>query len=283
VSHPFRRTAVAAVAALALGGSLAACGSDKDTKDAATGVSPTSSTTADATGSASSSPSAAASESSTGDGSTSGALTKANFADAMSAAIKAKGSAHMTMSMANSLRASGDVSYAGKSPAMQMTMTMSGAKIEMRFVDDTMYMSIPGMTPKGKFVAITGDDATFGPMLKQFRELGPDGSVAMMRKGVKEFKHVGRAKIDGKSFEHYRVTIDPSVGLAALGMDNVPGDSAKIVTQDLYVDKDNLMRRTVMTVSGQTITVDVTDWGKPVRISAPPASQVTKAPAGLAG
>jgi hypothetical protein len=46
------------------------------------------------------------------------------------------------------------------------------------------------------------------------------------------------------------------------------------VTYDLYVDQEHLMRKVVMTVAKQTITMTVNKWGEPVDIKAPPASEV---------
>jgi hypothetical protein len=291
MQQPARRTALAAAAVLALAVTTAGCGGDeKPAADAAastsatSGASVTASPTDTPTDTPSSTPSASAAATT---GTASGALTRDTFVAAMTKAMKDRGSAHMHMSMAGSLEATGDVSYAGDSPAMQMTMTMasmSSAKIEMRFLDGTMYLSVPGLTPKGKYLAVTSKDASFGPMIKQFQNFGPDGTLAMLKKGVKKFEHVGSTTIDGTSFEHYRVTVDPRALTSELGLPSgAPGSVPKSVTEELYIGQDNLMRRAVMTVSGQKFTVDVTDWGKAVHITAPPASQVTKAPAGLAG
>jgi hypothetical protein len=156
--------------------------------------------------------------------------------------------------------------------------------MEMRFVGGTMYMQIPGMTPAGKFIAISEDDATFGPMLKQLQNFGPDGAVAMMDKGVKDFRHVGTSTIDGKSYEHYRVTVDPSAVAGDLNLPSGAASSApKSVTEELYLDSDNLMRRVTMNVDGHKVIVDATDWGKPVHVTAPPASAIVKMPQGATG
>jgi hypothetical protein len=58
------------------------------------------------------------------------------------------------------------------------------------------------------------------------------------------------------------------------GLAAAAGNLPKSVTYDLYVDQDHLMRRVVMTVAKQTITMTVSKWGEPVDIKAPPASQV---------
>ena len=61
-----------------------------------------------------------------------------------------------------------------------------------------------------------------------------------------------------------------TLGGAAAGA----GDLPKTVTYTLYVDQDHLMRRIDMTIAGQSIQMLVSDWGKPVEIAAPPASQI---------
>jgi hypothetical protein len=280
-----RRTAVAAVTVLALGGLTAGCGGS-GTKDDARGTAATGDTTSTGTspGSSPSSTPTASTGADAGGSTSAGGLDKDSFAAALSSAIKKHKTAHVTMSFAGTLTAEGDVSYAADDPAMRLTMqmgAMSRGKMEMRFVDGTMYMQVPGMTPDGKFLQIGKDDATFGPMLKQLQNFGPDGAVAMMGKGVKSFRHVGSSTIDGKSYAHYQVTVDPRAVASDL---NLPSDGAsdlpKNVTEDLYVDSDNLMRRVTMEVQGHKVVVDATDWGKPVHVTAPPKSQIMKMPAG---
>jgi hypothetical protein len=287
---PVRRTAVAAVSVLALSGIAAGCGSDSkdDAKAASSGASSSASADSSTSTAPSTSASAGASPSTgTGAGSPAAALTKDNFVAALTSAIKDHKSAHLTMSFEGALSASGDVSYAGSTPTMRLTMTMgavsgqNGQKIEMRFVDGTMYLQVPGMTPAGKFLSVGKDDATFGPMLEQLQNFGPNGAVAMMDKGVKDFRHVGSATIDGKSYEHYRVTVDPS---AVAGDLNLPSQGAgkipKSVTEDLYLDADHLMRRATMEVQGHKVVVDATDWGKPVHVAKPKAADLVKMPGG---
>jgi hypothetical protein len=293
---PLRRTAVGAVAVLAVGGFAAGCGSDHkdDAKNAdATTAGTGSSSSTSPSPSAGTSPSVSASGSPSGSATGSagtGTLTRGNFVAALTAAIRQHHSAHLTMSFQGTLDASGDVSYAGSTPTMRLTMSTgpasgsSAQRMEMRFVDGTMYLQVPGMTPAGKFVAISKDDATFGPMLKQLQNFGPDGTVTMLGKGVRQFSHVGTSTIDGKSYEHYRVTVDPravakDLDLPAQGTTGMP----KSITEDLYLDSDNLLRRATMDVEGRRVVVDATDWGKPVHVTAPPAADVVRMPAGATG
>ena len=57
----------------------------------------------------------------------------------------------------------------------------------------------------------------------------------------------------------------------------MPAGSAKLpktVTYDVWVDHDFLLHQLAMTVGGQHLLLKASDWGKPVTIKAPPASQV---------
>jgi hypothetical protein len=256
-----RRGAAATALLLALGGT-AACGSNDAPATAGHNEADTGSITA-----------------------ASAVLTKTTFASKMSDAIQKYHSTHLNLSIGSAVTAVGDVAYQGSAPLMQLAMTFSGQKAELRFVDDTAYLSIPGLTPAGKFLAVKPDNAMMGSLVNELKSFGPDGAISMLRGSVKGFQDLGTTTIDGRQVRHYRITVDPATMAKSLQLPaGVPTTSLpRSVTEDLYVDSRNLLRRAVLDAAGQKVTIDATKWGEPVHVTAPPKSDVVKSPSGLPG
>ncbi|MGN6251071.1 MAG: LppX_LprAFG lipoprotein [Marmoricola sp.] len=210
-------------------------------------------------------------------------LTRTGFASTMTDAIGRYHSAHVALALGSQLHAVGDIDYDGTTPQMQLEMTFSGRKVDVRLVDGTAYLAVPGLTPDGKFLAVTADDATMGPLVDQLKNFAPDGAISMLKGAVKDFKDAGTTTIDGQQVHHYVVTVDPSALAKKLQLPaGVQTPSLPTgVTEDLYVDSRNLLRRAQLDLAGQKVTIDATKWGEPVHVTAPPASKVVTHPSGL--
>ena len=258
------------LAALAAGSllvaTLAGCGSDDKTKDSAARSSSTPSA-------AVTTPSQCAAA--TGDGTPAAPgerLTKDNLVATMIAAMHEKKTAHMTMELGSSIGADADLRYSGTTTDMKMSMDMGPTRAVVIFVDGVMYMQ---QSAGGKYLKIDKNDPAMGSLLDQMSAIGPESSISAMKGAVQDVEYVGKKSIDGDDTDLYHVTVDTAAVAKGLGgMAAAAGDLPKSVTYDLYVDQDHLMRRVVMTVSKQTITMTVSKWGEPVDIKAPPASQV---------
>ncbi len=199
------------------------------------------------------------------------------------------GSAHITMSMggANAIKAEGDVSYVGAAPAMVMTMTGdafgAGGAMEMRFVDKIMYLSIPQMTPAGKFIEIDPRD-TSNPMAKSMgdldKQMDPLNSVKAMQAGVKDVRLVGPETIEGTETNHYEVRVDTAKMLASMGDEEsaAAGALPDELVYDMWLDGEDLLRRMDFDFAGSSTTMTMSDYGKPVDVKAPPAAKIVKAP-----
>lgn len=102
---------------------------------------------------------------------------------------------------------------------------------------------------------------------------------------------IGSSKIDGVTVDGYKVTFDPAVIQQELGSANLPAwmrgaiedVNLQNATETVFIDGSAQLRRTTMRVdvngpSGKSTTVDETfdlsEYGVPVSIAAPPASQV---------
>jgi hypothetical protein len=267
-------TAIAAGAALVA--ALAGCGGSGDKADKGKDAGASSSTSESSSPSASTSPTADATGAvDTGDTGHAAApgerLTVDNLVPTMLAAMREKKTAHMVMDIGSSVGAEADLRYTGSGTDMKMSMDMGPTKASVILVGNVMYMQ---QSAGGKYLKIDSSDPTMGSILKQMSSLGPESSISAMKGALKKVEYVGSDTVDGDKVSKYQVTVDTTAMADTLGGAAGLGDLPKTVTYDLYVDHDHLMRRIDMTVQKQHIDMRVSNWGKPVEIKAPPASQV---------
>jgi hypothetical protein len=265
-------TAIAAGALLLT--ALAGCGSDDKSKDTGAKTSVSSSTSSQSPSASPSYGTADPSDPALGDGPAAAPgerLTTENLVATMLAAMRDKKTAHMSMKIGSSVSADADVRYSTSGTEMKMSMDMGSTKAAVILVDGVVYMQ---QSAGGKFVKIDKDTPGMGSIVEQMSGLSPDGSIAAMRGALKKVEYAGTDTVDGTKVTRYRVTADTSAMAATLGGAAGAGALPKTVTYTLYVDHDNLMRRIDMTVADQDIQMLVSNWGKPVDIAAPPASQV---------
>ena len=111
----------------------------------------------------------------------------------------------MKMSGGSAMSAEGDVDYQGSNPEMQMTMKMpqmGAGTMEMRFVDGIVYMTMPQVTPRGKFLKIDPNDKS-NPMSQNFgsltEQMDPLNSIKGMRAGVQDVEFVGAEEVAGRT------------------------------------------------------------------------------------
>ena len=269
-----RSRTLAAIAAGALVlTAVAGCGSDdkgkdSDAKSTASSPSASSSTdTGDVTGSTDDSTSVdEADAAAPGE-----RLTKGNLVATMLAAMRDKQTARMTMKIGSSISANADVRYSEDATEMKMSMDMGSTKASVILVDGVVYMQ---QSAGGKYVKIDKDTPGMGSIVEQMSGLSPDGSIEAMRGALKSVKYAGSDTVDGTKVSKYRVTADTSAMASSLGGAAGAADLPDTVTYTLYVDRDQLMRRIDMDIAGQKIQMLVSDWGKPVDIAAPSASEI---------
>jgi hypothetical protein len=153
-------------------------------------------------------------------------------------------SAHVTLDMCDRGSGEGDVRFGGDAPAMQLSLDMPGREAEMRLVDGSVYMAVPGR--EGKFLKMDVGDAgsTLG--------MDPSQAIEQLVDGGADAQDLG----DG----HWQLTKDGT-------------------TTDLYAGDDGFLER--IEVEGDdsgTYTMTFSDWGKEVDVEAPSASDVMRMP-----
>lgn len=211
-------------------------------------------------------------------------ITKANFASAVAKAQQNAGTGHMKMTTSaggQALDAEADFATGAdlKSTKMAMKMSVAGQTLEMRMLDNIMYMNMGPLT-QSKFVAIDLSDKT-NPLVKQFGSVvdqaDPSKSLDIYQDSLKSFKKSGATKkIDGVDTQPYELVLDMKKYLASTGAgDEVPSAAAAgDVKVTMFIGKDNLIRRTQTSFMGTDVTVDFSKWGEDVKVAKPSADQI---------
>lgn len=202
---------------------------------------------------------------------------------AMKAAVQENETSHLVMEMSGngqSMTAEGDVSYAGGTTSMQLTMQspeMGQGVIEVRMVAGMLYLSMPPMTPEGKFLALDVDDPN-----SPFGDLGgvaqgdPMGTFKAFDEGLRDVTYLGSEEVDGEEMDHYVLTVDGRAAAKAQG--SPAGSVPEELTYDLWLDDDDLMRRIQYTMAGGGVTITTSDWGAPVAVEAPAKADLMQMP-----
>jgi len=214
----------------------------------------------------------------------SGGYDRAELLAAMKSAVAENESAHLVMDISGdgqSMTGEGDVSYAGDTTSMQLVMQapqLGAGTIEMRSVDNVLYMAMPPMTPEGKFLKFDLNDPN-NPMgdLGGVTQGDPLQTFEAFDKGLKTVEYVGREDVDGEEMDHYVLTVDGRA-VAEAQANPAGGQLPEELTYDLWLDDDDLMRRVQYTMGGGGVTITMSDWGEPVTVKAPPRSDIMQMP-----
>jgi LppX_LprAFG lipoprotein len=237
------------------------------------------------TGSAPSSPS------SNGGGGGSTPTDAAGLAHLMQTGVADVTSAHLSLEVnaGQSLTGSGDETLsAGKLKSMDLTENLPGGvgAIEIIIVDGKTYAKLPSSLNKtGKpYVLITTDstDPTIKTLATSIDSALSSASLTSVTAFVTAADSVtvkGKQTVDGVQTTRYAVVVNISKLPADLpGKDELGSSGLSTLPVDLYIDGQGrpVQVSENFTVSGQSISTKVTmsNYNKPVTISAPPADQV---------
>ena len=268
-----RLTVLVAAPVLALG-VVAGCGSD--------GGGSSSGTSASSGSSSSASPSSSASSSSASSSSR-GALSTGDFGTRVYDALKKAGTARFAVTVAFGAQRStgeGEVDLSTSPPASRVTQEAAGSgRTEAILVGGKFYLKSPQLG--SKYLEIDPTDKTGpGALLGSMGATADPGRVLKAMDAAAKVTAVGTEEVGGVSTTHYRVVVPRDALVKALGTDpRVANVLPPEVAYDMWVDDQDLVRKQsgVVTVASNkvTTTTTFTDFGKPVTIKAPPASQTT--------
>jgi hypothetical protein len=163
-----------------------------------------------------------------------------------------------------------------KPPAMSMTMTgaaFKGKKAKIVMVGKTLYMSIPGATPAGKYARIDSSD----PSMAQFKELAGSGdptrTFRSFQGALRGVKFVKTETIGGVELDRYLLSIDSAAAFKALKQ-KLPAGAPKTLTYSFWMDDDKMARRFSFDLMGISMVMTIDPTSAPVSIKAPAAKNI---------
>jgi hypothetical protein len=216
-----------------------------------------------------------------------------------------KSSTHMVMAIdagGQKIDAQGDVKL-GASPALEMTLALPGiGDAEMRLVDDVFYMKLPMELQPGKSwikIDTNGTDPiskSLGASVKQIKEQGDPTQILKQMSNAGTITGVKREQLNGKDTTHYSITVDvkklaesqKDPDVKKMMQDAADSAGLKTVPLEVWLDSENLparitvdtpvMNPTTNQPINTKVTIDYSDWGKPVTVTAPPADEIGTMP-----
>ena len=149
---------------------------------------------------------------------------------------------------------------------------MGEGTIDLRLIDQVLYMSMPMIDPSGKFFKIDLNDPD-NPMADSLGDLDtfdPKSTLETFGKGVNSVKVIGNETIDGDETTHYVVTSDSKYLTESLGGSKSGVDLPKEFTYDIWLDGDGRMRKLISDMGKQnSVEMQMTNWGESVDIDGP--------------
>lgn len=200
------------------------------------------------------------------------------------------------------VNAKGEARYDGSNSAMDMTMTVMGQEVEMRLVDQTVYLKFPpegaaeltGSKPWGRVAADNPLAKALGSTTEQADQNDPSKVLDQIQQAGTITKSE-QTTLNGQPVSHYWVDIDFAKAAASFGTSSgLPAEQlrqlagkVKAIPAQLWLNSDTLPVQitedltAIVDAAGApaaakplTVTVNYSDWGTPVDIQAPPADQV---------
>jgi hypothetical protein len=166
-----------------------------------------------------------------------------------------------------------------KPPAVSIEMTglaFNGRTVRMIGTAKAAYLSWPGKTPAGKYVKVTAAELADpkNGLGSTLNSADPTNLFKQITKAMQNVKYVGSQTIDGRKLDQYDLVVDTATALKAVGTKSVPPQLPKTLTYSLWMDSEHVIRRMTFDQLGISMVMTMSDYNKPVRIVAPPASKI---------
>lgn len=213
------------------------------------------------------------------------AVAASAIAARLQQAAAATKTAHLTMTVGlggKKISAQGDLQ--AQPLAENMTISVMGMSISMRYVDDTAYLKVPALGMGDTWVKASatelGSMAGLGSLTSLTDPLAVWSKVGGAIKG---------ARYDGSDAvgQHYTVQMDSATLISAMGYSaseasRLGSSVPSTVSEDVWFSGDHVVQTTVALGSTGVVTVTMSNFGEPVNVTAPPAGQ-TQDLGGLSG
>jgi hypothetical protein len=244
---------------------------------------------------------------STNDGNSGGggaADTLQLLAEKLGANSSTKQSAHMAMSMevaSQAIKAEGDIKL-GAAPAMDLTYDLPAVgSARMILVDDAFYFELPKQAQKNGKAWVKLDPNGSDPVskslsgaLKETKKNSDPAQLLKQIEGSGDITAKQQETLNGKQTTHYSVTVDVRKYASKVDpdlksvLDKAVEAGVTTYPIEVWVDQENLPVRvtaatpftnpTTQKPDSVKLSIDYSDWGKAVTVTAPPADQVGPMP-----
>lgn len=202
-------------------------------------------------------------------------LNRANLVPAMNAALTKQQSWRIALDMTANGTTLLTMNGIQTAKPLAMSMDFSGAAIgnksgKIILVGKTLYTSIPGMTPAGKYVKATGANAA---ELRSMLDGGDPSKLFASLSSLASVKFAGTTTVGAEKLDRYTVTVDTAKALKAMNQPVPPG-APKTIAYEILLDPAHRVRELSYEASGLTFKTSISEYNKPVHITAPPASKI---------
>ncbi len=204
--------------------------------------------------------------------------------------LTTSGSGHLGSAL--DISATGAYDLDAEATQLDVDLGSLGGHEEMVVVDGKAYLKLPaglGSTTDKPWLALDAPTSKLGS--NPLGTMDPKAMLDELKSITGDLTVVGHETIDGVDTTHYHGTIDPSKAPGA-----TQGAAPKLfgsitMPVDVWIDDQGLLRRQQLSITapagsadsgassllggfGLTLTIEFTDLGAPVTITAPPADQV---------
>ncbi|MET9275615.1 hypothetical protein [Kribbella sp. NPDC003557] len=266
------RAAVATAAAVPLALGLAACGGEPK----ATGYKPSTPATTTAAPKADATNTAAAAK-------PVAHLNRVTFVPAMNAALTKQKTWRIAGTVTGNGTTLATISgvQSAKPPAVSIEMSglaFNGRTIRMIGTGKAAYLSWPGKTPAGKYVKVTAAELADpkNGLGNTLNSADPTNVFKQIAKAMRNVKYVRSQTVDGLKLDQYDLVMDTATALKAVGTKTIPAQLPRTLTYSLWMDSAHVVRRMTFDQLGVSMVMTMSDYNKPVTITAPPASKIVR-------
>lgn len=203
------------------------------------------------------------------------------------AAVKAKGTAHLTQETAGEGALEGQVDYSQPSPRLAMSMDDAEGTFQMILVDGTLYLGGPDAAdsdPEKPWLKLdpTADDefsAMFAPLVAEIESAMANPAETLAADVVGEGT-VTAVDADSTTYEVVltKAQLEQSLKAATKGLPGITDTSIatlpETLTYTFSLTRDHLPLSIVVDLPDGSETTTYSKWGEPVDIQAPPAELV---------
>lgn len=150
--------------------------------------------------------------------------------------------------------------------AMDLTSRTPGDEFALVLVDNRFFMSdSPG---GGTYEEIDSSNPAAAELRALVANMDLESTFAAWDAGLEKVERIGEEKIEGVGVCHYSLTINTAEAAAAQGQ-SLPRGMPKTINYELFLTREDLMRRVVFSLSGIKAEMNLSSWNEPVDIKVP--------------